>query len=265
MNPEYAMADPPTEKTILVVEDNCQAAKLLSLYLAQAGYRAILAKTGEEALKKAAQFHPQAITLDILLPDMDGWQVLTRLKESKATRDIPVVIISVLDRQPLGFQLGAMEYLVKPVDRSQLLRAIGRCVLRERFAVEPQKVMVVHDELVELRVTASMLALEGYDVIEAMGSAEAVNLAKSVRPDLIVMDILSSGPGCFDIIVALRADPGTSHIPALILADQYLTTEEQTRLCGEAVPFILWTPGAEQSLLAAIDQLFRNSDHLRKR
>lgn len=260
------MTDPTTQKTILVAEDDYPAAKLLSLYLTQAGYRVIFAQSGEEVLKKAVQHHPHAITLDIMLPDVDGWQVLTRLKGSTATRDIPVVIISVLDRQSLGFQLGAMEYLVKPVNRSQLLHAIRRSMLRERLAGEP-KVMVVHDEFVELRLTASVLAQAGYDVIEAMSSAEAIHLAKAAQPDLIVMDILPPDVYCFDVIVALRADPGTSRIPTLILTDQSLTTEEQTRLCGEGEGevFMLWVPGAEHTLLATIDHIFKNSEHPRKR
>ena len=262
MNNANSMATPTEGKTILVVEDNHQAAKVLSMYLTQAGYRVIFAENGRDALRKAAQLHPHAITLDILLPDMDGWQVLTKLKASEATMDIPVVIVSVLDRQPLGFQLGAMEFLVKPVERSQLLRAIRRCVRRQKFASVSQKVMVVHSEIVELHMVSSALSQEGYDIIEAMGSAEAIHLAKSVHPDLLVMNISQSNQeGCLKVIAALHADPETSHIPTLILAAQDLPPEEKTRLYREAESLVIWTSGTEQTLLSAIAQLVINGTY----
>lgn len=118
------------EHTVLVVENDPGTVKLLSLYLTCAGYRVTVACGGEEALRMAMEQRPTAITLDLILPDRDGWEVLTCLKESPLTRDIPVLVVSVLDRQSLAFRLGADEYLVKPVKRATLLYALQRTLDR---------------------------------------------------------------------------------------------------------------------------------------
>lgn len=121
----------PLERPVLVVEDDPLAAKLLTLHLLRAGYRVACARGGEEALRLAVEQRPLAITLDLMLPDRDGWEVLTQLKRSAQTRDIPVVIISVLEGQALARRLGAAAFLVKPVERAALLQALGQALGRE--------------------------------------------------------------------------------------------------------------------------------------
>jgi CheY-like chemotaxis protein len=111
---------------ILVVEDDLRSANLISLYLARGGYRTEVATNGREALEKARRLQPLAITLDVIIPELDGWEVLRELKLSDATREIPVVIVSVVDDERLGYALGADDYLVKPVDRRALLARLAR-------------------------------------------------------------------------------------------------------------------------------------------
>lgn len=248
----------PERNTILVVEDNPQAAKLLSLYLAQAGYRVLIAQNGSQALMLAAQHHPMAITLDLLLPDMDGWQVLTELKAMPHTRNIPVVIVSVLDRQALGFHLGALDYLVKPVERAELLHALRRCVPHEGENGVCRKVMVVHTNPDELNLLAKMLAQESYEVIQALGTEEAANLAKCAHPDLVVTNLLAGEMDFFGLLEELKATPETAHIPVLALTAKVLSSSEQAREEGR-IEFVLLQENEliEERLLTAITMLFR--------
>jgi CheY-like chemotaxis protein len=237
-------------RTVLVVEDNPQAAKLLSLHLSRAGYRVAVAGGGAEALRLALEQRPVAITLDLMLPDQDGWEVLERLKASPLTRDIPVVIISVLDRQPLGFRLGAAEFLVKPIDRAALLHAL-RCALA-RDAAPPRRILLVHTNPAELRALALSMMEHNYEVNEALGSEEAACLARRLHPDLVVVDLLTGGIDTAALVSALKADVETARIPILALTVRLPPGQSD----DDSVHFILIRDeDIEQPLLAAITLL----------
>jgi DNA-binding response OmpR family regulator len=249
---------PDPGNTILVVEDNPQAAKLLSLYLLQAGHEVVIASNGCQALQFAAECHPLAITLDILLPDKDGWQVLSELKASPVTRDIPVLIVSVLDRQALGFRLGAADYLVKPVGRAKLLHALKRCVPREGGATTCHKVMVVHTNPEELQLLSMILGEANYDVIQALGFEEAFNLAKCAHPDLIVTNVMAGKMDLLSMLQVLRAVPATAHIPVLALCPLMLGGQEQGPGTEEGIEVVLLQENEliEERLLSAISLVF---------
>lgn len=246
---------PDPANTILVVEDNPQAAKLLSLSLTRAGYEVLIAANGITALELAGRCHPKAITLDILLPDRDGWEVLAELKASPCTRDIPVVIVSVLDQPTLGLRLGASGYLVKPVERHALLHALKRCVSRGNEDRACHKVMVVHTDPDELHLLAMIVAQENYEVIQALGLEEAALLAARIHPDLVVTDLLAGEMDYFALLEWLKAAPETTHIPVLALS--WLGSQKQTR-AEDHIEFVLVQEGEmiEERLLAAISLLF---------
>lgn len=247
---------PDPANTILVVEDNPQAAKLLSLSLTQAGYEVLLATNGITALELAGRCHPKAITLDILLPDRDGWEVLAELKASPRTRDIPVVIVSVLDQPALGFRLGASGYLVKPVERHALLHALKRCISHRNEDQASHKVMVVHTDPEELHLLAMIVSRENYEVIQALGPEEAALLAARIHPDLVVTDLLAGGMDYFALLEWLRAAPETTRIP--ILALSRVGAQKQTR-AEDHIEFVLVQEDemVEERLLAAISLLFK--------
>lgn len=250
---------PDPGNTILVVEDNPQAAKLLSLCLSRAGYDVLLAANGSLAMELASRCHPKAITLDILLPDRDGWEVLAELKASPRTRDIPVVIVSVLDQPTLGFRLGASAYLVKPVERATLLHALKRCGARGNEGPACRKVMVVHTDPDELHFLAMIVAQEDYEVIQALGPEEAALLAARIHPDLVVTDILAGGTDYFALLEWLRAAPETIHIPVLALSR--LGPQKQVRT-ENGVEFVLVREDemVEERLLTAISLLFKRDE-----
>lgn len=248
---------PDPARTILVVEDNPQAAKLLSLSLTRAGYDVLVAANGAAALELAGRCHPKAITLDILLPDRDGWEVLAELKASPRTRDIPVVIVSVLDQQTLGFRLGAADYLIKPVERGALLHALRRCVARGRAGGDFRKVMVVHADPDELRALAEIVAQQDYDVFQAVGPEEAALLAARTRPDLVVTDLTAGNMDYFALLEWLRATPETAGIPVLALTRR-LGQRGQASAEGR-IEFVLVRENerVEERLLAAITLQFQ--------
>jgi CheY-like chemotaxis protein len=257
---ETPPSNPNAGKTVLVVEDDPRSARLFAMMLEREGYKVVQAATGEEALACAAKSHPMAIVLDILLPGMDGWQVLTELKRSPDTRDIPVVITSVLDRQALGFQLGAIEYLTKPVDRQQLLRAIGQCLHGKKPAFSARKVMVVHHNPDELRHLAAMLWQEGYDVIEALGVEEGMNLLQTVHPDVLVTDLMLSGEENSGMIASLYETPAYAHLPVVLLTSQELSSDQKVWLLGKIQYVAIGGKSGNSALLSAINEILSGSE-----
>lgn len=243
---------PPAQRTVMVVEDDVHAAKLVSVQLQREGYGVVIAHTGEEALAQVERFLPLAIILDILLPKMDGWEVLARLKASPCACDVPVIILSVLDRQALGFDLGAVEYLVKPADRSELLHAVHCCEQRQRRAGRNARVLVVHDDPDRLAALAALLYEQGYDVIEALGEAEAVNLAARSQPDLVVIDLFVSQIAC----QRLLAETTMRRLPVLVL-----TASSTPPFDACVTPsVIVRAVSPETTLLSVIDEMFTHLD-----
>jgi signal transduction histidine kinase/CheY-like chemotaxis protein/CHASE3 domain sensor protein len=226
--PASAEAPPPL---VLVVEDNHAAAALLSSMLRRAGYRAHVVRDGKQAVAKARELSPLAITLDVLLPGLDGWEVLRALKSTAETRDIPVVVVSVVDNRSLGIALGADDYLVKPIDREALLEAIGRHGRASRPRSRGLKVLIVDEE----QETLDRLGAElqpAFSVLKARRGPEGVELARKHRPDLVLLDLVGAELTGFETVAALKSDPRTREIPVLGMTGQKLSEADKKRLNG---------------------------------
>jgi DNA-binding response OmpR family regulator len=249
------MSVPDREHLILLVEDDLNVVKLFTVYLSQAGYDVVAANTGEDALEAALMLQPAAIILDLLLPTMDGWEVLAELKSSSLTQHIPVLIVSVLDRQQLGFRLGAVEHLVKPVDRRHLLRALERTILRGRYADRPPRVLLVHDDDDELEMLAAALEQEGYQVVPAYGSVEGIRLAHTAAPDLAVLDLLLSDIDSFQVIASLRSDDATARIPILVLMHRGLSAVQKRQLSEKIRTIVIQGDTPPQVLLQTVGHI----------
>ena len=217
---------------ILVVEDDPAAGELLRRILGSGGYRTSVAVTGPEALAKARELQPAAITLDILLPQLDGWEVLARLKQDELTRHIPVVVVSVVDNPELGTALGALDYFVKPVNADVLLESLDRFKFARPESSEVFKVLVVDDEQPNREFLVRLLGQAGYSVAQAKGGREAVTLAKAWRPHLMLLDLVMPGFTGFDVVEALRADKSTAQMPILVLTAKDLTEADKMLLNG---------------------------------
>ena len=217
---------------VLVVEDDPQAAELLTLSLEGAGCRVEAARDGEEGFSKARQFHPALITLDLLLPKVDGWELLVRLKGEPETRDIPVVIVSIVDQPGKGFALGAADYLLKPVSREDLLHALQRLNLTGRRR-EVTTILTIDDDPLAVELLEAILTGEEFRVLKAYSGEEGLSAARQEAPALIILDLLMPGVDGFAVVERLRADPTTAAIPIVILTSKNLTLHEKERLSGE--------------------------------
>lgn len=216
------------EPIVLVVEDEPNARELLTHYLCSAGYRVAEARDGEEALRMARELRPAAITLDVLLPKRDGWEVLRELKSAPETSDIPVIIVSITKDTRLGFALGAIECFVKPVSRDRLVEAVGR--VGAAHDKKDLTVLVVDDEPESLEVISSILEGAGHRVLTAQGGREGLERAVRHLPDALVLDLVMPDFSGLDVIQRLREHPEARKIPVLVFTGRDLSAEEREEL-----------------------------------
>ncbi|WP_094228909.1 response regulator [Methanolobus psychrotolerans] len=213
---------------ILIVEDEKRSQEILSVTLNDAGYDVKFAANGKEALELAKELQPFAITLDIMMSDMDGWDILKNLKQEKGTEDIPVVIVSILDEKDLGIIWGAFDYFVKPVDREALLSSLGR--LKKKRSFEHVNVLVIDDEPSVLELMESMLLTEGYDVMGVSNGKDGIEKALSFSPDIIILDLMMPKVSGFDVINELKKHPETIDIPIIVCTAKDLEDHEKKQL-----------------------------------
>ncbi|MBI2081204.1 MAG: response regulator, partial [candidate division NC10 bacterium] len=246
-----AEPEAPPAPLVLVVEDEVEVARALEACLTDAGYRTILARDGEEALHLAALHRPDVITLDLLLPGRDGWEVMAALKNDSATRAIPVIVVSVVPKGKAGFAAGAMEYLEKPVNRASLLAAVGRyCVPQPGKA--PPRVLVVDDDPKVREMLEDSLARAGYAVRTAAEGDSGLALARREVPDLMVLDLVMPGLTGFEVLQELRADRRTAQLPVIVYTAAALTAAERERLNREARALVEKGGPIEATLLQEI-------------
>ena len=199
--------------TILVIDDDPGAREIIQRYLAKDGYRVATAAGGEEGLQLAREIEPAVITLDALMPDMDGWSVLRALQADPGLRDIPVVMVTMVDDRTRGYALGATDYLTKPVNREQLLKAMNRYQCADDFCM----VLVVEDDEETRSIMARTLEKEDCDVMQAGNGREALEQMAQIKPDLILLDLLMPVMDGFDFLTVLRARPEWQHIPVIVI------------------------------------------------
>ncbi|MDQ3815997.1 MAG: response regulator, partial [Armatimonadota bacterium] len=211
---------------VLVVEDNHPASELLTHYLTEAGYRVIHAYDGEQAVQMVHDLHPDAVTLDIMLPKKDGWQVLAEIKSAPDTTDVPVVIVSMTDDRQLGFTLGAMDFLVKPVDKNRLVEAVAKAT----HGKPDITVLVVDDEPKTVELLTDLLQHEGFGVLQAFGGQQGIDLALQRIPDLIILDLMMPEVTGFDVVQRLREHAQAREIPILIFTAKDITAADRDRL-----------------------------------
>jgi CheY-like chemotaxis protein len=234
------------ERLVLAIDDDPDMIMLLRENLADAGYRVVGATGGQEGLEKARQLQPSVITLDIILPDVDGWQVLHQLKADPATRDIPVVALTVVDQEHLGRRLGAAAYIVKPFERAQLVDTL------ERVAPCGRRLLVVDDDPDVPDLVRQLLEGTGFAIEAAEDGLAALRALALHRPDAILLDLLMPQMDGFDVIRRLRADAERRDIPVIVLTAKVLTRKERRLLRKHALA-IIEKDGLDRTAL--IDQL----------
>jgi signal transduction histidine kinase/DNA-binding response OmpR family regulator len=236
--------------SVLVVEDDPSAVRLLHAYLEPEGYVIRVASDGEAALREIRAERPAAILLDVLLPGIDGWEVLRRLKGDPELRDIPVVIVTVVDEKDVGLALGAVDYLVKPINREALLTSLGRLALTPKAKSRSIRVLAVDDEPAALDMLTETLRPSGFDVVRASSGVSAIQIARAERPDLVICDLVMPDLDGFGVVAALKADPATADIPIIILTGHDLTAADKRRLNGKVVRIVAKGSDAQAGLKA---------------
>lgn len=212
---------------ILAIDDDLQVLNLYRRYLGSSGYNVIPLSNPTHAVEQAELIKPFAITLDIMMPEMDGWQVLHALKNNPSTRDIPIIICSILEDDEKGFSLGAADYLVKPFLQDELMNAINRLNSEARI----REILVVDDDSDDQRLMKKLLEETGvFHVTQALNGDEAINSIKDIRPDAIILDLFMPGMDGFALLEKLRTDPEFAHLPVLVLTGADLTPEQHQTL-----------------------------------
>jgi CheY-like chemotaxis protein len=214
------------EKTVLTIDDNPEAIDLIAKYLGDE-YKVVGLLSGEKAVEKAKEIKPMAITLDIMMPKKDGWQVLRELKEDPETQDIPVIVLTIVDDQRLGFSLGAAEYIIKPVEKQILLRKLRNLGKMRKI----KRILVVDDEPENVRLIGSVLKEAEYQVTTAYNSMDAIHSVQEFRPDLIVLNPIAPEVG-FDLIEYLKTKDDLKDIRVIIVTHKDLTEKEIDDLNG---------------------------------
>jgi signal transduction histidine kinase/DNA-binding response OmpR family regulator len=225
----------PGRPVVLVIEDDPAAADLLRVYLDAAGCSVAITPSGRVGLEWAAELKPSAIVLDILLPDIDGWEILQRLKRDAETQGIPVLVVSVVDDRPLGLALGAVDYFVKPIARESLLEAIGRLTFTTKVRTRVVTALVIDGDPAADARYRGLLEPEGFRVISARDGASGAERARELQPDLILLDVLLPDIDGFEVVARLKDDPLTSAIPIWVTTPSDLRPEDKARLNGNVL------------------------------
>lgn len=210
---------PATSATILVVDDEPDIARLLSRYLERAGHHVTTASSGTEALQQARELHPDLITLDVMMPDADGFTVLEWLKSDEATAAIPVVMLSIIPDQERGALLGAVDYIAKPVSQETLVARIGQVLAAAHPERRPGsvRILLAEDDADVRRLYVPILQHSGYEVVEAADGEQAVELALREHPVLVLMDVKMPRMDGIEALARLRQLPQTRELPVIML------------------------------------------------
>ncbi|HEY9700206.1 MAG TPA: PAS domain S-box protein [Trichocoleus sp.] len=225
--------------TVLVIDDDSDVRQLMMHHLERDGFRVITAATGDEGLRLARELRPDTITLDVLLPNMNGWEVLAALKADPELADIPVVVMSIVDDKRLGFTLGASDYLTKPVDFKRLARLLERYQPRSPEFLDSiselhpvRRVLIAEDDRTTREMFRRMLDKEGWAVIEAENGRIALEQLSQQIPHLILLDLMMPEMDGFQFINAMRQRPEWRSVPIIVVTAMDLTPSDRLRLTG---------------------------------
>jgi CheY-like chemotaxis protein len=244
-------ASPPAARprggTVLVIDDDPATRDVLTQFLGKKGFRVEAAAGGAEGLALARQLRPVAITLDVVMPGMDGWEVLAALKADPDLADVPVVMLTMLDDRNKGFRLGAADYLVKPVDPGRLTAVLRR----HHGDPAARRVLVVDDDPDLRRRLRGLLEKDGWAVDEAGDGREALDRL-AARPSLILLDLLMPRVDGFEFLAGLRELDEFRSVPVVVLTAKDLTAADHDRLRGSIEAVLRKGSLGSEQLLAEV-------------
>jgi CheY-like chemotaxis protein/anti-sigma regulatory factor (Ser/Thr protein kinase) len=245
---------PPEESCVLVIDDDPVQRDLMQRFLSKEGFCVRTAAGGEAGLRLARQLRPVAITLDVMMPDMDGWSVLSALKDDAALSDIPVIMLTMVDDPERGFTLGAAEYATKPVDRERLSQILKKYTCTN----PPCPVLLVEDDRASRVLTRSILEKEGWKVSEAENGRVALERMERERPSLILLDLMMPEMDGFEFVDRVRQHPEWRLIPIVVVTAKNLSAEERRRLGGSVETILHKASDSREALLDQVRDLVAN-------
>jgi len=216
----------PTADCVLVIDDDATARELIADHLKAEGFSVVTAPGGAEGLRLAKELRPTAITLDVMMPDVDGWSVLAALRQDAELAEIPVIMITIVDEHRRGIALGAAGYLTKPIDRERLHRLVSRF----RAQVPPTRVLLVEDDAVQRERMRGWLEGPQWNVQEAENGREAFNRIQERKPDVILLDLMMPEMDGFAVVAALQKEVGWRDIPVIVITSLDLDAKDRARL-----------------------------------
>jgi CheY-like chemotaxis protein len=237
-----------TRGTVLIIDDDKATHDLLERDFSAQGYEVLHALGGREGLKVAKATRPDLITLDIIMPDLDGWSVLKALKDAPELREIPVVLVTIMGDRDLGFALGAADFITKPFERERLVQAVNR----HRRGDGAAKVLVADDDPKSRDVLRRTLTREGWTVAEAANGREALDHLERGRPALILLDLMMPEMDGFEVLERMRRSEAWRDIPVIVVTAKDLTRVEIERLNGRVVKVLQKGAYQRRDLLADV-------------
>ncbi len=247
----------PGSTRVLVIDDDGAVRDLMARFLGKEGFGVATAAGGEEGLRLARELQPDVITLDVLMPGMDGWSVLAALKADTALADIPVVMLTMLDDRNLGYALGAADYLTKPIDRERLVAVLGR-------HRRDLPVLVVDDDPDFRELARRLLEREGYAVIEADDGRAALARLRDATPGVILLDLMMPEMDGFDVVAAIQGNAAWRPIPIVVITAKDLSPEDHERLNGYVARVLQKGALSRETLLGEVRDLVAASASQRR-
>ena len=238
--------------TVLVVDDDPVARDLLQRALSKSGFKVECATDGEEALRLARLLRPEAITLDVMMPGVDGWATLAALKADPELADIPVIMLTIVDDKNKGYALGAADYMTKPFDREQLTAMLGKY---RRSANKNAPALVVEDDEVTRALLVRVLEQEDWIVREAANGIAALEQVTAERPQLILLDLMMPEMDGFEFVQELHKLPGGDTIPVVVITAKDITLEDRLRLNGYVARILEKGSYSRDDLLRAVKEM----------
>jgi len=235
-----------------VIDDDPMVGDLLRRFLGKEGFQVVTATSGEEGLRLAADVRPDVITLDAIMPGMDGWMLLSRLKADRDLQAIPVIMLTILDNRNLGFSLGASDFLTKPIQRDVLVATVQRLSLKPTAPV-----LVVDDDKLTRELVRRSLESEGLQVVEANNGRVALEQMGSERPGVILLDLLMPEMDGFEFLAELRRQEGWRSIPVVVVTAKNIDAADRTRLNGYVETILEKGAFTREELLQELRDLVR--------
>ena len=253
-------AAPAPKGRVLIIDDDESVHGVLTNMLTREGYSTRVARDGKEGLRIAREYRPDIIILDILMPGMDGWSVLSQLKTTPGLAEVPIILLTMLENKDMGFALGAADYLTKPIDAAKLIPVIEK----HRSTAPTGTVLVVEDDPPSRELVVRMLQKEGIKVLEASNGKEALDALRSgPAPDLIILDLLMAEMDGFEFLREVRPHAEWSKIPVVVVSSLDLNNEAQQVLKGQVEHIFQKGRFAREDLLREVRETI--NQHMLKR